>query len=149
MSDTPLSDLIDLAAGSDRQYWAFLVAFRRSGLGVKVIGAPPGTAGTVKTTDQSLSLGNSETPDGHPVILAFADPAAFIQRFGMQFNAKISGRELMGTVLHNPDCHGILVNSAKREISILIGRDAIQRLRSGAVPPALEPERPKPWWKLW
>jgi len=149
MSDTPLSDLIDLAEGSDRQYWAFLAAFRRSRLGVKVIGAPPGTAGNVKVTDQSFSLGNSATPDGRPVLLAFADPAAFVQRFGMQFNAEMSGEELMGTVLHNPGCHGIRVNSAKREISMIIGRDAIQRLQSGAVPPAPEPEQPKPWWKIW
>jgi hypothetical protein len=152
MSDTPLSDLIDLAEGSDQGYRRFLAAFRRSQLGVRVVGAPQGAAGTFTSTeDQPFSLGSSVTPDGRSVLLAFADPAVFIQRFGMQFNAGISGEVLLDTVLLNPDCHGVRVNSAKREISVMISRDVIQKLKSGrksgSAPPV--PARRAPWWKFW
>jgi hypothetical protein len=148
-SETPLSDLIDLVDGRDqRRYGQFVEAFRRSEVGVKATGAPPGTAGDFKSSQEHpIGVRSSIDPEGRSVLLAFADPPAFAQRFGMQFNAGMRGEALLETVLANPDCHGILVNSAKREISILIHRDVVVRLKRGTAEPASAPRTP--WWKFW
>jgi len=150
-SETPLSDLMDLVDGKDpRRYQQFLEGFRRSKLGVRATGAPPGTAGDFQSSDEHpIAIGESVDPEGRSVLLAFADPPAFVQRFGRQLNAETLGESLLDTVLANPGCHGILVNSAKREISLLIRRDTAARLKRGAGMQAPAPEPRKPWWKFW
>lgn len=149
-SETPLSDLMDLVVDDERdprRFQQFLSAFRRSRLGVRATGAPPGTTGDFWSSKENpVAVGTSTDPEGRPVLLAIADPPAFIQRYGLQFNADMPGEALLETVLINPDTHGIRVNSAKREISLMIYRDVIEQLKRG--PGAQTPER-RPWWKLW
>lgn len=146
---TPLSDLIDILerTGSEHHYAQFIEEFRRSTLGVIAEGIPEGVTDDFTSTDQNpISVGNTADSEGRSFVLAFADPPAFDDRFGPQFNAEISGESLLDTVLTNPDCHGIRVNSAKGEVSVIIARETIQRLkRSGGATKA--PGRP--WWKFW
>ncbi len=137
-SETPLSDLIDRAESSADGYADFIKEFRRSSVGVIAEGAPEGTTGEFRSSAQHpIGVGSTTDHEGRPCLLAFADPAAFVQRFGLQFNADMLGESLLQTVLLNPDCSGILVNSAKKAVSIIIDRDTIQGLMK------------KPWWKLW
>lgn len=60
--------------------------------------------------------------------LAFADPAAFAARLGRPFNAELTGEALLATVLLNPECAGVLVNSALAEVSVVIDRGTAARL---------------------
>ena len=147
-NEMPLSELMDLAVDSDESYFEFLQEFRRSNLGVIAQGSPAGKAGPVQSTAENpISLGSTEDTEGRSVLLAFADPPAFAQRFGMQFNAAISGEALLQTALSSPSCHGIRVNSAKRELSLIIDRKTVQRLLRGGAAPAQGSR--KPWWKFW
>jgi hypothetical protein len=140
---------MDLVDGRDpMRYEQFLRHFRVSKVGVRATGAPPGTTGDFKSSkDHPIGVHTSLDPQGRSVLLALADPVAFAQRFGRQFNAEMLGEALFETVLISPNCHGIRVNSAKREISIIIGRGTVLRLKSKTS----EPDRPPraPWWKLW
>jgi hypothetical protein len=127
----PLSELMELlgSTGSEEHYLRFVHEFRRSTLGVVAEGAPKGTEGAVKSSDRHpISLGSSVDEKGREVLLAFADPPAFAQRFGRPFNADTVGESMLETVLINPECHGILVNSAIKEVSAIIDRDTIERL---------------------
>lgn len=133
MPGTPLSDRMDLAGSSDDHYREFLREFGRSKLGVLAQRSP-------------FSVGLIKGPDGGKVILAFADPPAFIQRFGQKFNAEMAGVDLLKTALANPDCQGVLVNSAKQEISVLIQRRTAQQLLGADQAPA---PSARPWWKFW
>jgi hypothetical protein len=146
-SETPLSELMELAGTSKEGYIEFLQAFRHSSVGVVAHGNPGGRAGTVQSTAENpFSVGSTKGPDGEDVILAFADPPIFVQRFGLRFNAEISGEDLLKTALSNPGCHGIQVNSAKREISVMIYRRTVQQLLGVGEAPA---QKTRPWWKLW
>lgn len=137
-SETPLSDLIDRVESSADGYADFIKEFRRSRVGVIAEGAPEGVTGEFRSSrEHPIQVGNTTDHEGRPCLLAFADPAAFVQRFGPQFNADMLGESLLQTVLLSPDCSGILVNSAKKAVSIIIDRDTIQGLVK------------KPWWKLW
>jgi hypothetical protein len=129
-SETPLSDLIDvIETDPEGGYDPFVREFRRSKIGVVAEGAPQGVVGTVQSTEENpLHIGGTKDPDGRRVLLAFADPPAFIKKFGQIFNAEMSGESLFHAVLATPDCSGIRVNSAKREVSMILSREDIQEL---------------------
>jgi tetratricopeptide (TPR) repeat protein len=105
---TPLSDLIEdchLKTGTQGPFADFLQAFRCAVVGVIASGAPRGSAGEFTSMpEHPVSLGLSTDNDGHPVVLAFADPDAFMQTFGTMFNATVSGEGVLQTVAHNPGC---------------------------------------------
>src|SRR5262245_20248765 len=122
MTDTPLSDLIaGYRASRSAEIWGrFLDTFRMARLGVIATGGTAdATDGFVSTDEHPISVGMTEDADGRPLVLAFADPVAFTERFGVQFNAEISGEAILGTVLSNRECQGVLVNSALAEMSII------------------------------
>jgi len=146
-SETPLSDLIDVIETDPvGGYDPFVKEFRRSKIGVVAEGAPEGVVGTVQSTEENpLHIGGTKDPDGRRVLLAFADPPAFIKKFGQVFNAEMSGESLFHAVLATPDCAGIRVNSAKREVSMILSREDIQELTGT---PAAKTSR-APWWKFW
>ncbi|HEX7314380.1 MAG TPA: SseB family protein [Pyrinomonadaceae bacterium] len=147
--ETPLSDLIAVqaASGQPRDWARFVEAFRTSQLGVMVSGASEYPSGTfVVTEDQPMSVGLTTHAGGRPMVLAFADPAAFERRFGRQFNALMTGDDLLATALANPACAGVLVNSALAEISVVIDRATAESLaRAGGGAGA----KGKPWWRFW
>lgn len=144
LSDTPLSDLIAayIASRSRKTWGQFLDAFQVAELGVHVVGVPSGTVGKFVTqAGQSVSLGLTRHAGGRPTALAFADPEAFARRFGRPFNAGMSGTALLATLLADPECAGVLVNSALSEVSVVIDRSTAEEL--------MRPSGPKPWWRLW
>ena len=146
--DTPLSDLIaaHVASRSSQTWTRFLDGFRKSQVGVVAVGAPEGVAAEfVTTADRPVSVGLTTNAEGRRMALAYADPAAFAVRYGRSFNAALIGDALLATVMLNPECQGVLVNSALAEISVVIDRPTAESLtRPGG-------ERPvgKPWWKFW
>src|SRR5262249_6554497 len=107
-----------------------------------------GAVGDVISTDERpLSLGMSTDGEGHSMVLVFADPPAFIKNFGRRFNAEMVGEAALQTAVYHHDCHGVRVNSAKAEISILIGRqEAVPLLGSKHAAAA---SSGRPWWKIW
>jgi tetratricopeptide (TPR) repeat protein len=147
---TPISDLMAdyIESQTQESFARFLEAFRRARVGVIASGAPEGTTGDFTSTSKHpLSVGLSKDNDGHPVVLAFADPPAFARNFGGRFNAEMSGEAVLKTVLLNPECRGARVNSAKAEVSILIARhSAASLLGSSNTAPA---SSRRPWWKVW
>jgi hypothetical protein len=74
------------------------------------------------------------------LLLACADRATFVQRFPQAFNAEVDTAALMKMALANPDCEGIMVNSATSEHRILILRDRIVKLIDAS-------GKGKPWWR--
>jgi hypothetical protein len=147
MSDTPLSDLIaaHTASSSPESWGRFLDAFQVSEVGVHVVGAPAGVAGEfVTTADRPVSVGLTRHAGGRPMALAFADPEAFARRFGRPFNGGMTGAALLATVLANPECAGVLVNSALAEVSVVIDRPTAEALVRTGRPPV-----GKPWWRFW
>jgi hypothetical protein len=148
-SETPLSDLIaaHMASGSPEAWAQFLDGFRKSQVGVVAVGGERGSAARefVSTANQPVSVGLTRHAGGLPMALAFADPAAFVARFGQPFNAALVGEALLATVLLNPDCAGVLVNSALAEVSVVIDRATAESL----VQPADERSASKPWWQFW
>jgi len=147
---TPLSDLIDshFKSSTQNSFADFLQAFRSAVVGVIASGGPQGTMGNVTSTpEHPISVGLSTDNAGHNVVLAFADPDAFVRAFGARFNATMSGEAVLQTAVHNPACYGVRVNSAKAEISILIDRQtAVSLLDAGKGAP---PSSQRPWWKFW
>jgi hypothetical protein len=145
---TPLSDLIaaHVANGTSETWAQFLGGFSKSQVGVIAVGVPPGAAGEfVSTADRPLSVGLTRHAGGRPMALAFADPVAFAARFGRPFNAALAGHALLATVLLNPECTGVLVNSALSEVSVVIDRTTAESL----VQPSSELPADKPWWRFW
>ncbi len=147
MSNAPLSTLMAEAysrPGDAHVYYQFIVAFSRSIVGVIAEGVPAGAAGRVESTrEHPFSLSQSVLPDGSPVLLTFADPGVFKQRYGERFNAEMDGIDVLRTVEANPDCRGVQVNNALSETSMIISRGpALATLRG-------ETGTHKPWWKLW
>lgn len=137
-SETRLSDLIAayLAGNSVETWMWFLDAFQVAELGVHVVGVPSGVVGKhVSTDDQPLSVGITKLSDGLLVILSYADPVAYVRRFGQPFNGGMIGSELLHTALANPECDGVLVNSALADVSVLIDRATAEALvRNGQLP---------------
>lgn len=147
-TDTPLSDLIaaHIGSGSPESWARFLDGFRKAQVGVVAVGVPPTTAGEfVSTADHPVSVGLTRHTNRRPMALAFADPEAFAARFDRPFNAALVGEALLGTVLLNPDCAGVLVNSALAEVSVVIDRVTVEAL----LRPAREQSDSKPWWRFW
>ena len=147
---TPLSDLIEDIHFKSRTQNSFtdsLQAFRSAVVGVISLGVPQGTVGNFTSVpEHPISLGSSQDSNGHDVVLVFADPDAFVRTFGTRFNATMSGEAVLQTVIHNPACYGVRVNSAKAEISIIIDRDtAVSLLDAGKAAPA---SSQRPWWKF-
>ena len=135
----------------DAIYDSFCAAFLDAQVGVTASGIDEGNYGKVVSTEaRPLSVGLTTHADGRDRILACADPAQFEVRYGRKFNALMLGRELAKTALFNPDCAGILVNSALSENSIAIDREKLALLLA---PPKSSPSSPKPplrpWWKFW
>jgi hypothetical protein len=132
-SETPLSDLVEAYAAdrSPERFSLFVEAFRRSEVGVVAVGTLPRTPGKhVSTAEAPVSVGLTRHAGGKPMVLAFADPAAFAKRFGAKFNAGMNGDALLATAFLNPDCAGVLVNSALTESSVVISRSHADRLKS-------------------
>ncbi len=150
MTETPLSELIadHLAAGTTQSFKRFLYGFRRSTLGVIAVGIPQEVAGEfVSTAKQPVSVGLTRHAGGRRMVLAFADPVAFARRFGRRFNAEMAGEALLATALLNPECEGILVNSALVEVSVVIDRataESLTRAAGGGIKAGR-----KPWWRFW
>jgi hypothetical protein len=153
-SETPLSDLIGrvIAEQSEASYERFLELFVKSEVGVVVrsagdataLAAPAGTK--VVVSEGQLSYGTSVLADGRRVILACAEFAIFRRRFAGQFNATVSGSDLLKGVLANPGCDGIQINSAATMHSLIVDRQKVMALLNGR---ADGRHQSKPWWRLW
>ena len=129
-SSTPLSDCISLCAKQDTRenYQQFLRVFLDSRLGVIVQGIPQGASGQYVAGKNELTVAMSVAPDGKRTVLACADRGIFVQRFPQSFNAEVDAATLLKIVWSNPDCEGIMVNSAASEHRIVIPRRDIAEL---------------------
>ncbi|WP_203737469.1 hypothetical protein [Actinoplanes italicus] len=145
MSDTPLSDL--MAEHSDTSspdsYARFLEMFRDSIVGVVGIGTVTHDAQGLPVTAPGFAVGRTTHGDGRHRILTFADPDVAAQRPNSQCNAGVPGRVLLQMAVEDPECEGILVNSATRQISLVIGKESAQFTTDGV---AVAPKK-KPWWR--
>ncbi|WP_346125326.1 hypothetical protein [Micromonospora coerulea] len=146
MSDTPLSDVMTEHAETKtpESYERFLALFRASSIGVVAIGAPAQDADGRFIAGGDLGAGRTTHGDGRPRVLAYADPEAALRNFGPRFNAGLSGEVLLQMAAADPDCEGILVNSAIREISLIISKPTVQSLLT---PNITEAPGRRPWWK--
>ena len=129
-SSTPLSDCISryVEQGTRENYEQFLTVFMNSQLGVIVQGAPEGTSGQYVAGKNELRVSMSTTPDGKRMVLACADRAIFVRRFAQPFNAEVGAMALLKIASSNPDCEGIMVNSAASEHTVAIPRKQILEL---------------------
>lgn len=116
------------AQGTPENYEAFLRVFLGSQLGVILTGIPQGVAGQYVAGKNELHAAMSVAPDGKRTLLACADRAVFIQRFKQSFNAEMSALALLQMAWSNPDCEGIMVNSAASEHRVVIPRNHIAAL---------------------
>jgi len=124
---------------------ALVHAFAHAKVGVIAIGVPEDADGNVTSTDANpVSLGNTTHGDGKQRVVAFADPEEFVKRFGQPFNAEMLGIDVYRTVDANATGHGVLVNSATSETSMIISRASAEVFLAGDV----RGER-RPWWKFW
>lgn len=124
-------------------YDRFLALFRDSVIGIVGIGTVTHDEQDQAVTGSGFAAGRTTHGDGKPRILAFADPDAASQAPGSQCNAGISGRVLLQMAAADPDCMGVLVNSATHPISLVISKATAESLVGAA---ATTPRR-KPWWK--
>jgi hypothetical protein len=92
-----------------------LGVFLSSQLGVIVQGTPAGASGQHKAGKHELTVAMSIAPDGKKTVLACAERAIFVQRFPQPFNGEVSAATLMNIAWANPECEGIMVNSATSE----------------------------------
>jgi hypothetical protein len=116
---------------SPESYQRFLALFRASVIGIAARGAVTRDA-QGQTVANGLGAGKTTYGDGRQRLLAFADPEAFLRNFGPQFNGGVAGEVLLRMAAGDPDCEGILVNSATREISLIISKTTAQSLISGS-----------------
>ncbi|WP_033337417.1 SseB family protein [Catenuloplanes japonicus] len=121
MSDSPLSDALAAYAGNrtDENWTAFVAVFRNS-----IVGAVG--SGPVDENGRSrpgFGVGRTTAGDGRPRILTFADPPIYARRFGQVFTVGVPGSVLLEMAAGDPDCAGILVNSALEESSVVITRE--------------------------
>lgn len=122
MSATPLSDAITEHAETNTpdSYDRFLALFRASTIGIVAVGTPMQDSQSQIRADGSLGAGRTTYGDGRPRILAYADPEAALRNFGPRFNAGLSGEVLLQMAAVDSESEGILINSATREISLII-----------------------------
>ena len=128
MSDTPLSDAMAEHAetGSGDSYDRFVALFRASVVGIAIEGMPvPDEQGRL-VSDGEISAHMTTHGDGRSRIVAYADPEVFLANFGPRFNAGVPGEVLLGMAASDPGCEGVLVNSATREISLVIAKPVPQ-----------------------
>ncbi|MET7808866.1 hypothetical protein [Micromonospora chersina] len=145
MSETPLSDVMSEHAETKttESYERFLRLFRASTVGIVATGVPAHDAhGYV--ADGNLGAGRTTHGDGLPRVLAYADPEAALRNFGPRFNAGLSGEVLLQMAATDPDCEGVLVNSAICEISLVVSKSTAQSLLT---PTGTEAPGPRRWWK--
>ncbi|MFI5909134.1 hypothetical protein [Dactylosporangium sp. NPDC051541] len=125
-----MSDLID--AHADRPdpalYERFLTLFRDSVIGVVAEGTPVTTPDGRTVSGSDMRVGNTTHGDGRSRILAWADPEAARANFGPRFNAGIAGATLLEMAGGSEGCAGILVNSATREVSLIISAETAAEL---------------------
>ncbi len=145
----PLSELLHeyINTGAANSYQDFLDAF---------VGAPLGVTATQEQIGNASGLASSIDPQGRRVLLVFADPDAFQLRYGANFNAEVTGADVLQTLMANPDCHGIQINSAQAEVSLIIERiDAMKLLQQSATKETqaslkgTTAKTQKRWWQIW
>ncbi|GIG00804.1 hypothetical protein [Catellatospora citrea] len=145
MTDTPLSDA--LVAHAEVQnaetFERFVTLFRVSMVGVMSDNLPPSEGNTAVMSDGSLRIASTSYHDGRSRIMTYADPEAFLRTYGPRFNAGLRGEDVLRMAAAAPDCHGILVNCATREISQVISKEMAQAL---VAPVAADTPR-RPWWR--
>ena len=125
MTDTPLSDLMDahVEANTPESYAALVEAFRDAAIGIVGIGfLEPDENGQAKA-GPNFSTGRTMHGDGKPRILTYADPVVASQQPGSQCNAAIPGQVLLEMAASDPECEGILINSATEAISVIISKE--------------------------
>jgi hypothetical protein len=124
MSDSPLSDaLAAYAADRTDESWARFVAVFR----VSIVGAVG--SGPVDAEGRSrpgFGVGRTTHGDGRPRILTFADPPVYARTFGQEFSVGVPGSVLLEMAAGDPECAGILVNSATARTSVVISREAAE-----------------------
>jgi hypothetical protein len=121
-----LSDTItSLVTNPTPEAWElFFEELLRSKLGIIAIGLPPNASGTFQTQG-GVSCAMTGR-GGKRLLLSCADPLIFRQRYPDQgFNADLDARAAFSIVLANPDCDGLLVNSAASAHSVPITRAQI------------------------
>ncbi|MDR7274807.1 SseB family protein [Catenuloplanes atrovinosus] len=123
MSDSPLSDALAAYAGNrtDENWARFVAVFRNSIVGA--VGAGPVSGGR---SGAGFGVGRTTHGDGLPRILTFADPPVYARTFGQHFTVGVPGSVLLEMAAGDPDCAGILVNSATSETSVVITREAAE-----------------------
>jgi len=133
MSDTPLSDLMAEHADtkSPESYARFLALFRDSVVGIVAIGEVVEDAHGRSAAGDNLAAGRTTHGDGKPRLLAYADPEVATQRPDAQVNAGVSGQVLLRMAVGDPECVGILVNSATGPISLVISDAEAEALVAG------------------
>ena len=117
------------ASGAADSFQRFLGLFRSSMIGFVAVG--PSSVGGQEgafVADGRIAAGRTTHGDGSSRILAFADPEAALLRFGSCFNAGIQGEVLLRMAAGDPECDGILVNSALTESSVVISKQTALRL---------------------
>ncbi len=124
MSDSPLSDALAVYAGNrtDENWARFVDVFRHSIVGAVGAGPVDGEG----RSGHGFGVGRTTHGDGRPRILTFADPPVYARTFGRSFTVGMPGSVLLEVAVGDPDCAGILVNSATEEISVVITREAAE-----------------------
>jgi len=97
-------------------------------LGVIAQGIPEDASGQYVAGKNELAVAMSITPDGKRMVLACADRAIFIRRFKQPLHAEVSAAAFLKIAWSNPDCEGIMVNSAASEHKLVIPRKQIPEL---------------------
>src|SRR5215475_13581133 len=105
--DSPLSDLMSLLAKDGQPslptYNRFVDLFYTSQLGAISPGVSSRESEVITSTrERPLGLGLTTYGDGLSRILAFADPRAFVRRFGARFNVLVAGETLVAAALRDP-----------------------------------------------
>lgn len=77
-------------------------------------------------TGPGFAVGRTTHGDERARILAFADPETAAQAPGSPCNAGVPGHVLLQMAAEDPECEGILVNSATRQISLVISKTTAQ-----------------------
>ncbi|MGW4945521.1 hypothetical protein ACWEOZ_28480 [Actinoplanes sp. NPDC004185] len=93
------------------------------------VGEPAPDTPDSPADDGSLGAGRTTYGDGRSRVLAYADPDVALRTLGSRFNAGLPGEVLLRMAADDPECDGILVNSATQPNSIIITRSTAAPLR--------------------